>query len=186
MIEEKEVWKDIKGYEGKYQVSNLGNVKSLLKDRNGKIMKPRANKHGYYQVYLYSDSKTRKMYLVHRLAAQTFIENPDNLPLVNHKDENTSNNCVTNLEWCTNRYNTCYGNAISKAIETRILRNRKTAPKAILQYTKEGSLIKEFKSISDAGRELEIGFGSLWACLNKRYGHKTAGGYIWKYKEDVK
>ena len=178
-----EIWKDIAGYEGKYQVSNLGRVKSLWKN---KLMCPRANKLGYYQIYLYSDSKTRKMYSVHRLVATAFIDNSDNLPLVNHKDENPSNNCVENLEWCTNKYNVCYGNAISKAIETRSLRNRKTAPKAILQYTKEGIFIKEFKSLSDAARELKIGFGHLWGCLNKKYGCKTAGGFIWKYKEDVK
>ena len=178
-----EIWKDIAGYEGKYQVSNLGRVKSLWKH---KLMCPRANNQGYYQIYLYSDSKTRKMYSVHRLVAQAFIENPDNLPIVNHKDENPSNNCVTNLEWCSHKYNVCYGNGLSKAMETRSLRNRKTAPKAILQYTKEGIFIKEFDSISDAARDLEIGLGNLWECLNKKYGRKTAGGFIWKYKEDVK
>ena len=110
-----EIWTDIKGYEGLYQVSNLGRVKSLPKFtysrcypqlRKEKLLKPRfTGKHRNYAQVRFNDGKS---YKVHRLVAQTFIPNPNNLPLVNHKDENTFNNCVDNLEWCTNQYNCQY------------------------------------------------------------------------------
>lgn len=175
-----ELWKDIQGYEGKYQVSNLGNVKSLLKDRNGKIMKPRANKRGYYQVYLYSDSKTRKMYLVHRLVAQTFIENPENLPLVNHKDENKSNNCVSNLEWCSYEYNNNYGTRNERSMFTRIVNNGKTAPKKIDQYSLDGKFIKTWNSGAELAKN---GFHNSSICHCCKGLQKTSKGYILKYHE---
>lgn len=101
-----EVWKDIEGYEGLYQVSNMGRVKSLIK---GIILKQWTDKDGYRQVGL-----LKKTFKVHRLVAKAFIENPDDLPLVNHKDENKANNNITNLEWCTNEYNLSYGTARKK------------------------------------------------------------------------
>lgn len=112
-----EIWKDIVGYEGFYQVSNLGNVRSL--DRispnsygmprkiKGHPMKLHLNTYGYYDIGL-SKGVKHGIYKVHRLVAQAFIPNPNNLPQVNHKDENKMNNTVENLEWCTNRYNVVY------------------------------------------------------------------------------
>lgn len=124
---EEEIWKDIKRYEGQYQVSNFGRIKSL--DRfitqlnNGKLITRRypgkmfnlkpENKTGYVPAVL-TKHNIAKYYLVHRLVAEAFIPNPDNLPQVNHKDENTSNNCVDNLEWCTNSYNVNYGSRNDK------------------------------------------------------------------------
>ena len=115
----KEIWKDIQGYEGIYQVSSHGRVRSL--DRivvrpngngdyfaKGKIIYVVLTKWGYNEVHLHKDNKT-KIYKVHRLVAQTFIENPNNLPCVNHIDENKTNNNVNNLEWCTYKYNNNYG-----------------------------------------------------------------------------
>jgi hypothetical protein len=110
-----ELWKDIKGYEGMYQVSNYGNVRSLDRYdsigrfKTGTILSEGDNGNGYKNVQLYKDGQGR-MYYVHRLVAEAFIPNPDNLPQVNHMDEDKSNNCVTNLEWCTNEYNSNYGN----------------------------------------------------------------------------
>ena len=118
-----EIWRDIKGYEGLYQVSNLGRVKSLERYVKGKdglrlvkeiimsISVCRTN--GYFKVILHKDGK-QKRYQVHRLVAEAFIPNPDNLPIVNHKDENKINNCVWNLEWCTYSYNLTYGNRLLK------------------------------------------------------------------------
>ena len=112
---EPEIWKDIKGYEHLYQVSNLGRVKSLPKYSNSKgylelrkekVLKP--YKTGRKRNYLTVRFLDGKAYKVHRLVAEAFIPNPDNLPQVNHKDENPSNNNVDNLEWCTNAYNVKY------------------------------------------------------------------------------
>lgn len=108
MIEE--VWKDIKGYEDLYQVSNLGNVKSLNYNNTGKskLLKLCFDKYGYLQVGLCKNKK-HKIYRVHRLVAITFIPNPMNYPVVNHIDEIKENNNVENLEWCTVKYNNAYG-----------------------------------------------------------------------------
>ena len=113
-----EIWKDIAGYAGIYQVSNMGNVRSLRREDikckqgyralNGRQLRPAQDKKGYLMVSLNKNgqSKTRR---VHRLVAETFIANPDKLPQVNHKDENKCNNNIDNLEWCTPSYNTNYG-----------------------------------------------------------------------------
>lgn len=100
-----ELWKDIGGYEGLYQVSNLGRIWSY---KTNKILKGSIDSHGYRQVDFRKDGK-RKTILLHRLVAKAFILNPDNLPQVNHKDENPLNNHVNNLEWCTQEYNLSYG-----------------------------------------------------------------------------
>lgn len=105
-----EEWKDIQGYEGKYQVSSCGRVKTLNYKRTGqeRIMKQRANNKGYKYVNLCNNGKM-KSYLVHRLVATAFIDNPNNYPCVNHKDEQSYNNFVENLEFCTYEYNNNYG-----------------------------------------------------------------------------
>lgn len=114
-----EIWKDIEGYEGLYQVSNFGLVKSLPKlTKNNhiskeKILKPIQNESGYFSVVLYKN-KQRKRYKIHRLVAITFLNNTNNYCEVNHKDENKSNNHVNNLEWCSRKYNMTYGNILEK------------------------------------------------------------------------
>lgn len=109
-----EIWKDIKGYEGKYQVSNYGNVKSLPRTRKAKfnsvsykqeiILKPKTANNGYLLVNLYIESK-RVMFSIHRLVALTFIDNPNNYPVINHKNGIKTDNRVENLEWCTQSHN---------------------------------------------------------------------------------
>jgi hypothetical protein len=99
-----EEWRDIEGYEDLYKVSDLGRIKSFKKDSNGKILKPREDKDGYLLLNLWKDSK-RKTFKIHRLVAQAYIINPENLPQVNHKDGNKQNNFSKNLEWCSNYYN---------------------------------------------------------------------------------
>lgn len=114
----KEMWKDIPGYEGLYQVSNLGNIRSLKYAGGNKVkLLKQATTNGYKQVQLSKNGKG-KNHLVHRLVAIAFIPNPNNLPVVNHKDENPSNNNVDNLEWCTQEYNINYGTRNERASES--------------------------------------------------------------------
>lgn len=116
----KEVWKDIPGYEGRYQASNTGQIKAMARKRkNGTmreehILKQQTWPLGYKKVKLSSGNNRFKTFFVHRLVALTFIDNPDGLPFINHKDENGSNNCVENLEWCTRTYNANYGHRLEK------------------------------------------------------------------------
>ena len=125
-----EIWKPVIGYEGLYEVSNLGRVRSvdrLVKYSNGqihlhkgRILSPGlVHKLGYLQVALCNNGKIKHK-MVYRLVAEAFLPNPDNLPQVNHKDENPFNNCVDNLEWCTIEYNINYGTRIQKVTETNI------------------------------------------------------------------
>lgn len=109
-MEINEIWKDIKDYEGLYQISNLGNVKSLNYNHTGKekLLKPQITKDGYCRVQLSQNNK-HKQHSIHRLVAQAFLPNPDNLPCVNHKDEWKQNNIVSNLEFCDNYYNANFG-----------------------------------------------------------------------------
>lgn len=168
MIEE---WRDIENYEGIYQISNKGRVKSFKKhyNKNGKIIKAIRIKNGYYNVVLCVNGTKHKEY-IHRLVAKAFISNPNNYPFVNHKDENPSNNCVNNLEWCTQKYNMNYGSLLEK---------HKRESKAILQYDLENNFIKKWSSIASAERKLNISHCNIVACLKER--RKHAGGYIWKY-----
>lgn len=167
-----EIWKDVDGFEGLYEVSNLGNVRRF-DTKKAKVKS--LNIYGYPQVNLY---KNGKAYLrrVHRLVAIAFIPNPDNLPMINHKDENPCNNVVDNLEWCDAKYNVNYGGGNEK----RALSHSKP----VLQYSLTGQLIKEWHSATEAAREL--GFpqsGINWCCLRKPK-HNSCKGYIWRFKDD--
>ena len=183
----KEEWRDIQGYEGFYQVSSFGNVRSLdrtiirsnLKPQfiKGRTLNQLNYKNGYVKVEL-SHGGFCKRYFIHRLVAQAFIPNPDNLPEVNHKDENPSNNCVDNLEWCTHLYNSNYGDRVNKIKTTMKLNGR---AKSVLMYDKNGKLIKRFDSINDASNELHIHCGSIVECCQGKR-RKSAGGYVWRYE----
>lgn len=154
-----EKWKPVIGFEGQYEVSNKGRVRSLrrLVDgkrgtkhyRNGCILKPQTGSK-YAQVYLRVDGK-QKWFYVHRLVAEAFIPNPNNLPQINHKDENKLNNCVENLEWCDAKYNINYGTAKQRVIEA----NKKRFQKKLddLGLTKEEYAIKRYKEYYEKNRE---------------------------------
>ncbi len=142
-----EIWKDIKGYEGLYQVSNLGNVKSLKINKNLSYRKSGRDR-AYLTVSFRKDNAS-KSYYIHRLVAQTFIPNPENKPQVNHKDENTMNNCVDNLEWCTTRYNINYGTRSLKSKSSSLLyilkKNYNDNKQLIETAEKLNKMIKELK-----------------------------------------
>lgn len=170
-----EIWKDIEGYEGLYQVSNMGRVKSVRKN----IILREGISRGYSVLNLSKNGKplTKK---VHRLVANAFIPNPDNLPQVNHKDENKANNCVENLEWCDCKYNLNYGTGNKK----RGLSNTNgKLSKPVCQYSKDGCFIKEWKSIRDIERITGYDSGHISECC--RNIRKTAHGYLWKYKKEI-
>lgn len=172
-----EYWKDINDYEGLYQVSNCGNVKTLNYNHTGKerLLKPWKIKSGYLYVRLYKNGKT-KMFQIHRLVAQAFIQNPKNLSCVNHKDENPSNNLVSNLEWCTQEYNTNYGTRNERVSKT--MTNGKTS-KPVLQYSVDGQFIKEWPSVMEIERQLYYSSGHISKCCNGKL--KTSYGYRWSY-----
>lgn len=164
-----EIWKDIEGFEGKYQISSMGRVKSLWFGKE-KILKNIKSDRGYIVVSLYKEGK-QKIYYIHRLVAQTFLNNPNNYPIINHKDENKSNNRVENLEWCTSQYNNIYGTRIERAIKSKSI--------PIIQFTKEGKFIRKWDSVIEASKELGFYHSSIIECCKGR--RKSAGGYRWKY-----
>lgn len=189
-----EHWKSIKGYEGLYEVSDLGNVRSLPRfatvTRNGltysrpyegKVLKPTHRQHGYLGVMLYGKGGHKKRgfktFSVHRLVAEAFIPNPENLPEVNHLDENKQNNRADNLEWASHIDNTRYGTAGQRrgAKLTNGVRSRKVS-----QFTMDGTFVREFPSFAEANRN---GFasGNIVKCIKGKYRH--AYGYLWKYSD---
>lgn len=165
-----EEFRDVPGYEGTYEVSNLGRIR-----RNEKILRPIKNKDGYLLVNLCKNGIMRKA-RIHRLVAYAFIPNPQNLPCINHKDEDKTNNAVNNLEWCTYEYNTNYGTRNERAGE----KISEKLSKPVLQFDLNGSIIKEWPSTIKVEEELGINQGSISHCC---LGHRnSAGGFIWKYK----
>ncbi len=175
---EQEEWRDIKGFEGLYQVSNMGMVKSVThtvksgknKQRNvmGKILTPWKTKHGYLHVSLGRSKKVA----IHRLVAIAFIDNPKCLPDVNHKDENKANNVASNLEWCNHSYNALYGTC-----QERLRKHKQTSVEMIDKDTK--IVVKTFESMKIAAESLGIHKEQISAVCRKK--RKTAGGYIWRY-----
>lgn len=179
-----EIWKNINGYEGYYQVSNMGRVRSLDRYVNnegarnesklifvkGKILKPHDAGQEHLTVCLMRDGVGKVCY-IHRLVLEAFTDNPDNLPCINHKDEDPYNNELTNLEWCTHKYNTNYG--------TCIQRRKMKVSKSVDRFNMNMEYVDSFDSVSDAERELNIDRSSIAKCA--RGERKSAGGYIWKY-----
>ncbi len=167
----KENWKDIKNYENLYKISNFGRIK-----RENKILHPSLNGAKYYVIQLSKNGKV-KMFFIHRLVADAFLPNPFNLPCVNHKDENTTNNSVENLEWCTYKYNTNYGTAKERRLKTFRKNSKLSVP--VRQYDKYGNHIKDWKGLSYVKESLNIDPGSIIkVCKGQRM---TAGGYTWRY-----
>lgn len=183
-----EVWKPVKGYEDRYEVSNLGRVRSkdmvlpcvangveTTRVRHGVIRKPHKGHTGYDYVMLRDKEHTRN-YRMHRLVAEAFVPNPDYLPEVNHKDEDKSNNRADNLEWCTSSYNHRYGSTIERAAD-KIRR-------PVFQLSMNGDLICTYKSVTEAAEKVGTSTNRISGCCQGKRGYKTAGGYRWRYADE--
>ena len=175
-----EIWKDIKGYEGLYQASNLGHIRSIgyrqssrVKNKDYYILSPGRDTSGYLNCVLFKN-KIRKSYKVHRLIAQTFIDNPFNYTDVNHKNEIKDDNRIENLEWVTHKYNMNYG-----TFRERMKEKTRSINKHVIQFDLSGNMIKEWTSIREAAINNNISVGNIINCCKGRC--KTCGGYIWKY-----
>ena len=161
-----EEWKDIEGYEGLYQVSTLGRVRSLY-GHGGvsvRILKPYIRKTGYLDVGLFKNG-AYSYKLIHRLVAQAFVPNPENKPVVNHKDEDKTNNQVENLEWCTAEYNNNYGTRNQRAIKSKMKKVMCIETGVVFDSIKLAREITHIHSIHRAAKGKQ----------------KTAGGYHWRY-----
>lgn len=167
----KEIWKDIKDFEGIYKISNKGRIKSLKRKhvKNNKILKPLVDKDGYYMVTLKNNGQnsTKK---IHRLVAENFIKKETNKFFVNHKDGNKQNNCVTNLEWCTRIENMQHA-----------LKNNLIKTKPIYQYDLKGNLIKKWKNIIEIREKCKFVKNTtpIYKCCAEK--QRTAYKFIWKY-----
>ena len=176
-----EIWKDIPNYEGLYQASNLGRIKSFprrySRNKTEIIMKQRFNHKGYLQLSLCKNGKLSNK-MVHRLVAETFIPNPNSLPQVNHIDGVKKNNNVDNLEWCDNSYNQIHANKMGLN-KHRLERVKEVCQKPIAQYDMSGRFITAYPSLIEAAESTGISNKSISLCaLNKT---KQSGGYKWQY-----
>lgn len=191
-----ELWKDVQGYEGLYQVSNMGNVRSVdhevevtrngitfVVPKKGKVLSPTRRQHGYVGVMLYGKGghATRgfKTFSVHRLVAEAFVENPNGYDEVNHLDECKTNNRADNLEWCDRKYNTNYGTTQSRRAEK--ITNDPRRAKQVVQLDLDGNEIQTWPSLGEIRRQL--GFAPSNICRATRGDYSHAYGYRWKYAD---
>lgn len=198
MIEE--IWKPVVGFEHRYMISNFGRIKSIdrkvvysdgrVYNYKGKILKTHVNKHDGYVYFNFTKHnyytnndyyrKTKNL-KIHRLVAEAFIDNPYNLPCVNHKDEDKTNNHYSNLEWCTQSYNIIYSMTEERCLKVKRKITEKIGKK-VVQFTFDGCFVEEFDSIKEASRKTKLPHSEISRCCSGKRGRKSVGGFIFKYK----
>lgn len=169
-----EIWKDVEGYEGKYQFSNLGRVRGFVRVR-GRILTPHVNRDGYLQANLSSGGKVRRQY-IHRLVAKAFVPNPNDFNEVNHIDEDKTNNRADNLEWCTHEYNITYGTLQQRSADSRL-------KDSILQYDINGNLVATHANNRAVKELFGEDNGAICRCCGGYINSYL--GYIWLYEKDA-
>jgi hypothetical protein len=180
-----EKFKEIEGYNGDYFISNFGNVKSL-KYNKVKYLTPTLNQRGYLYVKLSKDNK-KTFFLIHKLVAEYFINNPNNKPIPNHKDGDKINNHYLNLEWSTYSENIKHAydmglNYVSEENRQKTIQRNKTRVKEVYQMDKQNhNIIKKWDSIIQAANELKIQCCDISKCCRKQGRTKSAGGYYWEF-----
>lgn len=193
-MQDSEIWKDIPGYNGRYQASTLGRIRStdrtVIKSNGvsvfykGKILEPFVSTGGYLYVRIADEINNFHPKRVHRLIALTFILNPNNYTEINHIDEIRMNNKVENLEWCTKKYNTNYGHCIEKSAKKRI--NTPSLSREVNQYDLNGNFLRSFPSATEAarflGRKIDITACRIGQCCRGIFkSGNSAYGYLWKF-----
>lgn len=190
----KDIWKPVVGFEGKYEVSNLGRVRSIdhevscVRDgihmkyvRKGTILTPQPRRHGYLSVWLYGNGgvsgRSGKQYSVHRIVAEAFLPNPSGCEEVNHINEDKTDNRVCNLEWCTHRENSNRG---TRPQRIGVAHTNGKKSKAVSQYTADGVFVCTYSSFHEAGRQ-GYGITNIWNCAAGK--QALAYGYMWKYAD---
>ena len=178
-----EIWKDIKGYEGLYQVSSQGRVRSLARvDCGGRILKGKIMSNvrsGLYRGINLRKNGKMVRYYIHRLVAETFLPNNSNLPQVNHKNEDKTDNRLVNLEWCDRKYNINFGTGRKRHFE------RLKTKRAVIQLSIDGKEIARFPSIRYASRSTGVNRRGIEGCCMNKPMYNTAGGYKWKYQNQT-
>lgn len=184
-----EIWKSISGWEGIYEISSHGRLKSFKKSMNGYVLS-NVNVNGdYFSVVLKSKGKVRYT-RIHRLVAEAFLMNPAGFLVVNHKDGNKQNNNIHNLEWCSCKQNVDHAIKMNPNIIAGMVKwNTETRPTPVMQLSIDGVFISEFKNCKDAGRITGIcsrNIHQVASAAEYKPGltRKQAGGYVWKYKSE--
>lgn len=185
-----EIWKDVNGFKGVYQISNFGRLKSFKRELNGKILSNKNKKGDYFSVILRKGDRVKST-RIHRLVAEAFIPNPGNLPQVHHKDGNRQNNCVDNLEWVNwQEHHSITMQQNPKTIVGLVNYNKFVRPKKVQQYSLNGDLLAEYNNCKEAHRKTGVCARNILQVASKipfnQKGNvrKQAGGYVWKYKDE--
>lgn len=186
-----ERWKDIAGWEGVYQISNHGRLKSFKKDKDGNILSNKNSTGRYFSVVLCSQDRKSFSTRIHRLVAEYFIPNPLNKKEVNHKDSNKQNNHVKNLEWVTSAENNAHAIAFNpKKLDGMIHHNKIIKTKDIMQFDMHGNFVERFKDGVEAAASTGVCHRNIMQVASKSEykpgkTRKQAGGFVWKYADEI-